>query len=239
MIDIHAHILPGVDDGVRSLEEARELARRGAAEGVEAVAATPHVRHDYPTTADEMEHRVAELRADLAREGIPVEIFHGGEIDLGLLWEIPQDDLHRLTLAQTGRYLLVEFPYRGWPLAVDAAVSALRSRGVTPILAHPERNPEVQDRPERVEELVTCGALVQVTSGSLLGGVGRASQRAAEQLLELGLVHVLASDAHGPHIERAGLAVAARALGDGGLARFLTEDAPAAIVAGAPLPPRP
>ena len=107
------------------------------------------------------------------------------------------------------------------------------------MLAHPERNPEVQDRPARVEALVEAGALVQVTGASLDGRLGRASKLTAKRLLELGLVHVLASDAHGPHIREGGLAAAAEAVGDDGLARYLTREAPAAIVAGEPVPPAP
>ena len=239
VIDLHSHILPGVDDGTRTLREARELALVAAADGVEAIAATPHVRPDFPTTAEVMEEGVAELRADFEEEGIPVQVLHGGEIDVGLLWAIPPEELARLTIAQTGRYLLLEFPYRTWPLALDSAVSGLVQRGITPLVAHPERNPEVQDRPARVEALVEAGALVQVTAASLDGRLGRASQATAKRLLELGLVHTLASDAHGPHIRQAGLAAAAEAVGDEKLARYLTKEAPAAIVAGEPVPPGP
>ena len=239
VIDLHSHILPGVDDGARTLMEARELARLAAADGVEAIAATPHVRPDFPTTAELMEEGVAELRADFEAEGIPVQVLHGGEIDVGLLWAIPPEELARLTIAQTGRYLLLEFPYRTWPLALDSAVSGLVQRGITPLVAHPERNPEVQDRPARVEALVEAGALVQVTAASLDGRLGRAAQATAKRLLELGLVHTLASDAHGPHIRQAGLAAAAEAVGDKGLARYLTKEAPAAIVAGEHVPPGP
>ena len=178
MIDLHTHILPGVDDGARSPAESRALALEAAGEGVSVLAATPHVRADFPTTAEMMEKAVTELRADFAEQGIPVEVLHGGEIDLGVLWAIPHDELRRLTLAQTGRYLLLEFPYRGWPLALDSAVPQLVELGITPLLAHPERNPEVQDRPDRLGDLVAAGAIVQVTSASLDGRLDRASQAA-------------------------------------------------------------
>jgi protein-tyrosine phosphatase len=239
VIDLHSHILPGVDDGARNIAEARELARLAAADGVEAIAATPHVRADFPTTAEAMEEGVASLRADFEREGIPIQVLHGGEIDVGLLWAIPSAELARLTIAQTGRYLLLEFPYRTWPLALDSAVSGLVQRGITPLVAHPERNPEVQDRPARLEALVEAGALVQVTAASLDGRLGRVPQSTAKRLLELGLVHTLSSDAHGPHIREAGLAAAAEAVGDEALAHYLTKEAPAAIVAGEPVPPVP
>jgi protein-tyrosine phosphatase len=239
VIDLHTHVLPGIDDGARSLAESRALALDAAGQGVSVLAATPHVRDDYPTTPEMMEDAVAAVRADFTEQGIPVEVLHGAEIDLGLLWAIPPEELRRLTLAQTGRYLLLEVPYRGWPLALESAVKRLVELGVTPLLAHPERNPEVQDRPDRVGALVEEGALVQVTAASLDGGRDRAAQAAALRLLDLGLVHVLASDAHGSHISREGLGAVARSLGDQALARYLTVEVPGAIIAGEPVPERP
>lgn len=239
MIDLHSHILPGLDDGVRTLGEACDLAYAAAADGVKVIAATPHVRADHPTTVEMMEVGVARLRAELLAEEIDVQVIHGGEIDLGLLWAVPRDELRRFTLAQTGRYLLLEFPYRGWPPALSSSVAALVDQGITPLLAHPERNPEVQDRPGRIQELVDAGALVQVTAASVDGRLDRAAQSAAERLLELSLVHVLASDAHAPHVREAGMSAAARRIGDDSLARYLTVDVPGAIVVGEPVPDRP
>src|SRR6187551_1806007 len=164
VIDLHTHVLPGLDDGTRSLAEARALALEAADDGVTALVATPHVRDDWPTTPEAMEDAVAELREDFARHGVPVEVLHGAEVALDLLWAIPPADLQRLTIAQTGRYLLLEVPYRGWPFAYESAVTRLLDLGVTPLLAHPERNPEVQDRPDRVRGVVEAGALVQVTA---------------------------------------------------------------------------
>jgi protein-tyrosine phosphatase len=237
VIDLHTHVLPGLDDGARSPEEARALALDAAGQGVSVLAATPHVRDDYPTTPDEMEEAVAEVRADFANHGVPVEVLHGAEVDLSLLWAIPPEELRRLTIAQTGRYLLLEFPYRGWPFALDTAVRRLVELGVVPLLAHPERNPDVQDRPDRLRALVDAGALVQVTAASLEGSRDRAAQAAALRLLDLGLAHVLASDAHGTHIAREGMAAAAATL-DPELARYLTVEVPAAIIAGEPVPER-
>ena len=235
MIDLHCHILPGVDDGVRSFEEARQVARHALEDGVRAIAATPHVRADYPTTPDEMERGVVELRRDLADSGIPIEIASGGEISLTYLPELSRDALTRFTLNRGNAYLLIEFPYQGWPLALETMVFDLRADGLTPILAHPERNPDVQERPTRLAGVIEAGALVQVTALSVLGRLGRGPRRAAEALLAEGLVHVLATDGHGPHIREGGLAEAARGLRDAGLARYLTREAPAAILAGEPL----
>ena len=237
MIDLHSHVLPGVDDGVRTIEEARALAREIASQGVRTLAATPHVRLDYPTQADAMEAAVEALRADFERELVPLELVHGGEVALDVLWEIEPDDLRRFTFAQTGRYLLLEFPYRGPSAALLPAVRSLVAQGITPVLAHPERNPSVQDRPDSVGTLVAAGALVQLTASSLDPEGDRAAERAARTLLELRTVHLVASDAHGPHIPREiGLGAVGPLLGDAGLARHLTEDVPAAIVAGEPVP---
>ena len=239
MIDLHSHILPGLDDGSRTVEDARALARRAAEDGVTAIAATPHVRSDYPTRAEEMERGVSRLREDFLAEGIDVEVLPGGEIDLGMLASLDDDGLRRFTLAQSGRYLLLEFPYTGWPAGLEETVYGLGLRGLLPILAHPERNREVQSKPERLAEAVRMGALVQLTAASLDGRIGSSSQAAANKLLELGLAHVLASDAHTPEIREAGLAAAAEALQDDDLARFLTVEAPSAIVAGEPVPEPP
>ena len=239
MIDLHAHILPGLDDGVSTVEEALDLARRAVADGVTAIAATPHVRDDYPTTAAQMEAGVAGLREHLADAGIALELLPGGEIAIDRLELLARDELLRFSLAQSGRYILLEFPYGGWPLALETALWKVRAAGLVPVIAHPERNREVQARPERLAPLVEAGALVQITAASVDGRLGRSSRAAAQALLAAGWAHVLASDAHGAAIRAAGLADAAAAVADPAMARYLTVDAPAAIVAGDALPMRP
>lgn len=239
MIDLHSHILPGLDDGPDSLEEAVEVARESVAGGVTAIAATPHVRADYPTRADEMERGVVGLRAELERLHVRLDVLLGGEIDLEWLPRLEQEELDRFTLAQTGRYLLLEFPYSGWPLALESVILSLRKRGITPVLAHPERNPDVQIDPMRLEMAVSAGAIVQATASSLTGHVGRGARRTVKRLLAEGLVHLLASDAHGLALRMPRLAEAAEDVGDPALARHLTFEAPQAIVAGDPLPAPP
>jgi protein-tyrosine phosphatase len=239
LIDLHSHILPGLDDGSRTVEDARALARLAAAEGVTAIAATPHVRSDYPTRPEEMERGVLRLREDFLEQGIQVEVLHGGELDLATLATLDDDDLRRFSLARSIRYLLLEFPYSGWPAGLEETVYGLGLRGFLPVLAHPERNREVQSSPERLGEAVRLGALLQLTAASIDGRIGRSSQKAAERLLELGLAHVLASDAHTPEIREAGLADAAEAVRDDRLAAFLTTEAPGAIVAGELVPDPP
>ena len=239
MIDLHSHILPGVDDGVRSPGEAEDLARAAAALGVTAIAATPHVRDDYPTTPDRMEAGVEALRRHFAEAGVGVEVLVGGEVALDRLERLPAEDVSRFTLAGTGRYLLVEFPYYGWPFGLEGQLRRLVADDVVPLLAHPERNPEVQAAPERLERVLRVGALAQVTIDSLAGRFGRRARRAADRLIELGLVHVLASDAHSAGSYSLGREELAKAVGSRRLARYLTTDAPAAIAAGEALPERP
>ena len=239
MIDLHSHILPALDDGPGTLEGSLELARAAVADGIDVMAATPHVRDDYPTTADEMETAVERLRGELARAEIPLELRTGGELAVDRL-DLPREELRRFGLGGNSRYLLVETPYSGWPLDLAERFFRLQAGGFTPVLAHPERNAEVQADPaRRLQPLVEGGTLVQLTAASVDGRLGRRAQAASARLVELELAHLLGSDAHAPTIRAVGLTAAAESLGDDALARWLTRDAPAAILDGAPLPPRP
>jgi protein-tyrosine phosphatase len=239
VIDLHSHILPGLDDGARTLEDSLAMARACAEEGITAVAATPHVRDDYPTTPDAMEEGVDQLRQALASHEILVDVCSGGEIAIEWIDRLADSDLRRFGLGGNPAYLLVEFPYVGWPLALPQHVFDLASRGITPVIAHPERNGEVQASPERLESLVRGGALVQVTAASLDGRLGRQARTTGRRLVEVGLAHLISSDAHIPEIRGSGLAAAADATGDRTLAHWLTHDVPYAIVQRLPLPPRP
>jgi protein-tyrosine phosphatase len=239
MIDLHSHILPGVDDGARTMVDSLDIAREALRDGVTTIAATPHVRGDYPTRAETMERLTAELRGALRDAGLPLEVVTGGEVAIDALVAMDDDDRARFSIAGAGRHLLVEFPYSGWPLRLPSEIERLRAGGLTAVIAHPERSPEVQERPERLAPLVDEGALVQVTAASVDGRLGRAARRTAMRLLDLGLAHVVASDAHMPGTRAAGMGRAADALRDERLARWLTADVPAAIVAGEDPPPRP
>lgn len=239
MIDLHSHILPGLDDGARSLDEALEIASAAAADGITTIAATPHVRDDYPTTPEEMERGVAELNAAIADAGIAVEVRPGGEIAFDRLDALSAEDLRRFGLGGNPSYLLVESPYYGWPLDLPVRLFRLRAAGITPVLAHPERNAEVQAMPERLRPLVDSGTLVQLTAASLDGRIGRSSRACGLRLLQLGLAHLLASDAHHAGIRTVGMSAAVEAVGDEALGRWLASDVPAALVAGEELPERP
>jgi protein-tyrosine phosphatase len=235
VIDLHSHVLPGLDDGAADLDEAVDLCRAAAADGIEAIAGTPHVRFDYPTTAASMEASLARLQEAV---GGLIRVLPGGELDIESL-DLPVEELRRFGLGGNPDYLLVETPYRGWPALLGTRLVELRARGVTPVLAHPERNREVQTRPELLEPLVAGGVLIQLTASSVDGREGRRAKSCARTLLGRGLAHLIASDAHRASIRAVGMAAAARSVGDPGLARWLTVDVPRAIVDGGPLPVRP
>jgi protein-tyrosine phosphatase len=240
MIDLHSHILPGLDDGPETLEGSLELARAAVADGIVLIAATPHVRADYPTTAGEMERGVEQLRTELEAAGIELELRSGGELELEWLASLPPAELRRFGLGGSSHYLLVETPYAGWPLELPERLFRLRADGLTPVLGHPERNPEVQADPEaRLRPLVEGGALVQLTAASVDGRLGSKARRASATLLGLGLAHLLASDAHAPAVRAVGMTAAAEAIGDQALARWLTWDVPAALLEGGELPKPP
>jgi protein-tyrosine phosphatase len=195
VIDLHSHILPGVDDGPVTIEESLEIARRAAVDGVRLIAATPHVRDDYPTEAATMERLVAELRSAIQQEGIPLELRPGGEIAIDWLDRISEEDLGRFGLGGSPRYILLEFPYAGWPLSLHEWVFQLVTRGITPVIAHPERNADVQRNPDELRPLVDAGALVQITAASLDGRIGRSSQSGAVVQIEPGRAPQLAKRA--------------------------------------------
>jgi protein-tyrosine phosphatase len=239
MIDLHSHILPGLDDGARSLDDALDIARSAVADGTDVIAATPHVREDYPTTADAMENGVNELRQALEREEVELTVLPGGEISLEQFDRLGRDELRRFSLAGNPSYLLVETPYTDWPLYFGEVVFRLTAAGITPVIAHPERNFAVQQDFERLGELVRAGALAQVTAASLDGRLGSRTRACARKLIDAELVHLLGSDAHSPGLREVGLSRARAAVGDERLARWLTKDVPAAIVEDKPLPPRP
>jgi protein-tyrosine phosphatase len=238
MIDMHSHILPGVDDGARSIEESLMMIADAARDGVTAMAATPHVRTDYPITAHEMEAGVERLQHAAAAASLEVDILPGGEVDVEELRRRDGKELARFGLGGNRRYLLLEFPYRGTQLSLQSDVTRLVASGITPVLAHPERNDEIQKRPADLESLVHAGALVQLTASSITGAFGRVARETALALLGLELAHLAASDAHSPSVGRASLRAAVAALDDP-IAEWLMRDVPAAIVSDTELPERP
>ncbi|MEW6662545.1 MAG: tyrosine-protein phosphatase [Bacillota bacterium] len=199
MIDLHAHILPGVDDGPATWAEAIELCRQLASQGVTGVVAAPHfVPGRYPE-AGRVLGLVQELNQRLRSISCALTVYPGAEAYL--VPELPRLVAARTvpTLNNAGRYLLLELPLEGVPSCAENVLFSLLLDGVTPVLAHPERNAQLREDPSLLATLVERGALVQVNAGSLAGEFGPRVQKLAGDLARQGLVHLMGSDAHCPH----------------------------------------
>ena len=243
MIDLHSHILPGVDDGPPTVEGSLELARVAVAAGTRTILATPHINDDRSIDAARVAVGLESLRPELAAAEIPLEVLPGGEIAIWRLIDLDDDTLRALALGG-GPYLLVESPFSPVIGDFEPMVLDLHQRGHRVLLAHPERCPAFQRTPARLEGLVSAGALVQLTAGSMAGGFGSTVRRFTIDILREGLAHVVASDAHDtvrrPPGLRAGFSALERDLpGLGEHAEWLTQLVPRAVLDGAPLPARP
>jgi protein-tyrosine phosphatase len=243
VIDLHCHILPGLDDGPATMGDALAMANMAAASGTTTIVATPHIDGRWGVRPAELSRRVAALQDALSSEGVSLEIRTGGEIDIARFADLRPDDLDRLRLGG-GPYLLLESPLS--PAAGDSDMLLLRihSRGERILLAHPERCPLFQLEPERLVRLVDAGLLCSISTGSLRGQFGEHVRRFTIDLLRAGLVHDLASDAHDdrrrpPQLGDALSEAEEEIPGIGSQSDWLTRLAPAAILDGDPLPPRP
>lgn len=242
MIDLHAHVLPGLDDGPADFEQALALVRVAARDGTRVIAATPHLRPDHPAVrAESLADAVAEFTAQL-EEDLNLRVVIGAEVDLRWATESTDEQLRLASYGQRGSDLLVETPYGRLSAGFEEMLFRLELRGYRLLLAHPERSPGFQRQPERLLALVERGILLQVTASSLLRERRSASGRLARQLVSRGQAHVLASDAHAHHGSRApalaaGVAAARKLAPE--RADWMTGSAPAAVLAGKPLPPVP
>jgi protein-tyrosine phosphatase len=243
MIDLHSHILPAIDDGASTMDVSLDMAKRSLDEGIRTIVATPHVDLRYPNRLEEIDERVDSLRGALARAGVELVVLPGAEVAIPRLEELSDEQLVALGIAR-GPYLLLESPLRRGAGPVTPAVRYLRSRGLRTVLAHPERSPDFQQNPEELQRLVADGALCVINTGSLGRRFGSPSHRLAVWLLERGLVHCIASDAHDadhrPPALTKGLDQVERELpGIAKHADWYTETAPRAIIAGEGLPEAP
>lgn len=235
IIDIHSHLLPGLDDGAHTMDESLRMCELYVAQGVSTVVATPHMCDPrYRVTPDDVRHGVEELSAACQRRGVDLKVLPGGDVRLEPELVDTLDAGKVLTLAETGKYLLLELPLQTAP-RIEGLVFELEVRGVTPILSHPERNIELWRKPHRLTEFVDRGCLVQITASSLFGSFGPAPKQAAERFLRAGLVHVVASDAHSsggrrPELRRAA-GLLTSMMGED-TARKLLQTNPARIVQG-------
>ena len=236
MIDIHSHILPGLDDGSRSLEESVAMARMAAEAGTTDIVATPHANLQYAFDPELVERKIAELAE--ACEGAP-RIHYG--CDFHLHYDNLQDALANPAKYAVNhkRYVLVEVSELLMIKSADEALERMRSTGMIPIITHPERNGMLQRRMDKLEAWVAEGCCLQLTAQSLRGGFGRRARKFSWELLHRGLVHFVASDSHDavdrpPRLDEAYRWVLEE-LGPAQAAR-LFDGNPSAVLAGEPLP---
>lgn len=218
------------------------MARAAVAWGIRTLAATSHIDHQYMVDPLSIPIRTQRLRELIDAEGIPLELVKGGEVALHRLLELSDEQLRAVHLG-SGRHILLEPPFAAPVPSLDNLLFDLQARGHGVLIAHPERCMATSN-PDRAAELVDRGALLQVTAASLLGKFGGSVRKTSIAMLERGIVHVLASDAHGAQSRSMDLARALEHVekeipGISAHREYLTETVPAAILAGEPLPARP
>ncbi len=245
MIDIHCHLLPGLDDGPATEGDSVAMARAAWEQGTRTVVCTPHMAPRYPTSPARMHQEVRTLAVALADADIGLRVLPGAEIALDHLPRMDDADLAMASLGGGGEWLLLEMPFVGWPLRLPEILRDLEIRGFRAILAHPERADSIQRSPDRIRDVIGRGALVQLTAGSFLGDHGPAARRTAGILLAGGAAHLIASDGHsagswrGPELSP-GIQAAADAIDVSPQAlSWMVDEGPEAILAGGPVrPPR-
>lgn len=239
MIDLHCHILPGIDDGAKSLDEAVEMCRLAAAEGCRAMIATPHQRRGAWWNGDRQ--KLTQLARELQEAvGPGLRVLLGGEIhvDSELLAEVEKLPGGGIFPLAGSRYLLIEFDAQGRARDAIGLVHELCVAGWRPVVAHPEFIPWLAEDLDLVARLVSLGAMTQVTAMSVTGDFGRGPQADAHALIEAGLAHFVASDCHGvtrrpPGLRRAYQTISGRWGAE--VAKRLVSDNPRAVVQNRPL----
>jgi protein-tyrosine phosphatase len=191
-VDLHCHLLAGLDDGARDLDDAVEMARQAQADGIAAVCATPHIRHDHDVAIEELPPRLAELSATVRGAGCNTRILPGAEVSATVLDELDDDELTAVALGGSARWILLEPPPGPLDHRLQTAVLSLRTRGFRALIAHPERH-LAPDLADRLSDLVGLGALVQVTGAALTDEITRPGML---ELARARVIHVLGSDAH-------------------------------------------
>lgn len=195
MIDLHCHLLPGIDDGAADLDASVAMARAAVEGGVDAIVATPHVSGRYRNDPTTLADRCAQVQSALDDAGVPLRVHNGAEISHAVLPELSADALRACALG-AGNWLLLEPPLTGPAPFIDRMVEDLQLKGFRILLAHPERIGAFQRKIALLERLVEHGALCSVTAGSVSGQFGGHVKRFTGELFARGMVHNLASDAH-------------------------------------------
>lgn len=198
MIDLHSHILHGIDDGAKTIEDSLAMAKIAVANGTTVIAATPHVIEGQWLPAwDIIVKLCAELNSELKKAQLDLTVIPGAEVALNMdiLDLVPGPGPYCIN---GGKYMLVELPATHIPHYTDDFFFSLQTRGITPILAHPERHPEIARHPKLALDWVNKGILMQMNGPSLVGKMGERAMKTAETLLISNLVHFFGSDAHSP-----------------------------------------
>jgi len=237
VIDLHCHILPELDDGPETLQESVEMARTAVADGFTQLVATPHISRAYPaTTGLRIAEGVLLLNRALREADVELTVRPGAEVALRHVAELEDGELRRLRLG-AGPWMLVECPSTGSASDLEAALDTLAAREHRILLAHPERIQGFRDDRALLIRLVSQGMLCQLTAGSLVGRFGSEVERFARRLASDGLIHIVASDAHSaadrpPSVRRE---LQEAGFSEDGV-RFVTLEAPQAMLAGEPVP---
>lgn len=232
MVDIHCHILPGVDDGALTLEESLAMCELAAADGIGTIVATPHMFDGVHQTPEKslIQSRMAELRQRL--NGL-LEILPGGEVRYSYeIFQEAPDPQTKIRLNGTS-YMLLEFPFQAVPPNIEMTIFQILNAGITPVIAHPERNKRIQEKPEVLADLVERGALAQLDAGSLTKSFGPEPYLSAKRIVEAGLAHFIATDAHHQDRRRPNLSSAVAVAADiGGIeyARAMVLANPTALI---------
>ncbi len=238
MIDLHCHLLPGIDDGPETMEEALALAAHAVRNGIVRAVVTPHIHVGrYRNELASITADLTRFRTELKRRNIPLELGLGGEVRLGedIIAMVAEERIPYLGERDGYRIMLLELPHSHVPVGSDKFVGWLLKQKIRPMIAHPERNKDVHHDINKITPFVSMGCWLQVTAGAVAGNFGEPSRKRAVQLLERGWVTVLASDAHNlehrpPELEP-GRRAAAAIVGEEESWK-LVRDTPLAIVAG-------
>ena len=242
-VDIHSHVLPGIDDGPADLAGSLAMGAAAVESGTAVLAATPHLRSDFPAVeVAQIATGCARLQSELDARGVGLRVVAGAETSLVWALDASEEDLRLATYGQRGTDLLIETPAEVSML--EQLLYQVRLRGPRVILAHPERSPTFKREPDRLARLAAQGILLQVNADILTAPRGSTTRRLAERICQDGLAHVIASDGHRATDWRpvgalaAGVAPLAALVGPA-RARWMSVDVPAAIIAGTALPPDP
>lgn len=198
MIDIHCHILPGMDDGAVDLSASLAMGRQAVSQGITHILCTPHHNNgQYNNPKAEVISAVAQLQKEFDQRDIALTLLEGQEVHItgGLIEEIKQKRILFTDLADT--YVLIEFPTMDIPAFTEALFLELRAMGKTPVIVHPERNAKFRQDPNRLASFLDMGCLAQLTAPSLVGKFGKSIQKTAKEMVDRNLVQMVASDAHG------------------------------------------